>query len=276
MAYEEIIYTVTDRVATITLNRPERLNAWTPLMGQEVRSAMKSAAEDSAVNVIVFTGAGRGFCSGADLEKLESGEELRIAAQREKEYVEQQARSGSMVRADFMRKYSYFPAIPKPIISAINGPAAGLGLILILFCDLRFASEKARFSTAFSRRGLIAEYGISWMLPRIVGLSNALDLFFSARLIDAQEALRMGLVDRVFPSEGFMEGVLAYAGEIATSVSPRSIRVIKKQVFDGLFQTLSEAIEVADREMLLSIESEDFREGVASFIQKRPPLFTGK
>jgi enoyl-CoA hydratase/carnithine racemase len=182
----------------------------------------------------------------------------------------------SNIRADFRKRYSYFQAIPKPIIAAINGPAAGLGLILTLYCDLRFASEKARFSTAFSRRGLIAEHGISWMLPRIVGLSNALDLLFSARMVDAQEALRIGLVDRVSPEEGLMEGVLNYATELATLVSPRSLRVIKRLVYNAQFQTLAEATDVADEEMVLSILSEDFKEGVTHFMEKRAPVFTGK
>jgi enoyl-CoA hydratase/carnithine racemase len=277
MAYEEIIYTVADRVATITLNRPNRLNAWTSLMAEEVRGAMYSAAEDDAVRVIVLTGAGRGFCSGADMATLENAVDQGLSALTgTKTEAEREDKDTSNVQADFRKRYSYFPAIPKPIIAAINGPAAGLGLILTLYCDLRFASEKARFSTAFSRRGLIAEHGISWMLPRIVGLSNALDLLFSARMVDAQEALRIGLVDRVFPEEGLMEGVLAYATELVTSVSPRSLRVIKRQVYNAQFQTLAEATDVADEEMVLSIQSEDFKEGVTHFMEKRAPAFTGK
>lgn len=277
MAYEEIIYTVADRVATITLNRPNRLNAWTSLMAEEVRGAMYSAAEDDAVRVIVLTGAGPGFCSGADMATLKNAVDQGLSALTgTKTEAEREDKDTSNVRADFRKRYSYFPAIPKPIIAAINGPAAGLGLILTLYCDLRFASEKARFSTAFSRRGLIAEHGISWMLPRIVGLSNALDLLFSARMVDAQEALRIGLVDRVFPEEGLMEGVLTYATELATSVSPRSLRVIKRQVYNAQFQTLAEATDVADEEMVLSIQSEDFKEGVTHFMEKRAPAFTGK
>ena len=290
MTYKEIIYAVEEGVATVTLNRPERLNAWTPVMAEEVRHALNSAAEDDIVRVIVLTGAGRGFCPGADMAELQAGvehgasvlagaktaEEGVSALTGTKTVEEMEGESASKVRADFRKRYSYFPAIPKPIIAAINGPAAGLGLILALLCDLRFASEKARFSTAFSRRGLVAEHGIAWMLPRIVGLSNALDLLFSARLVDAEEALRMGLVNRVFPEAGLMEGVLAYARELATLVSPRSLRVIKKQVYDAQFQTLAEASRAADEEMVLSIQSEDFKEGVAHFIGKRAPAFTGK
>jgi len=171
---------------------------------------------------------------------------------------------------------SYFPAIGKPILAAINGSAVGLGFILTLYCDLRFASDQARFGTAFSRRGLIAEHGISWMLPRLVGVSNALDLLFSARLIDASEALRLGLVNRVLPQAEFMDGVRTYARELATLVSPRSLRVMKKQVYEALFQTLAEATDIANVEMMKSFGSADFREGVAHFLSKRPPVFTGK
>jgi enoyl-CoA hydratase/carnithine racemase len=289
MKYREIVYTISGRVATVTLNRPSRLNAWTPHMAEEVRNAMCSAAEDDAVRVIVLTGAGRGFCAGADMDELKNAATQGVPATDREKTAEQlvsvltgtktveelEGKNLDKGRADFRKRYSYLPAIPKPIIAAVNGPAAGLGLIMALYCDLRFASEKARFSTAFSRRGLIAEHGLSWILPRITGLSNALDLLFSARVIDAEEALRMGLVNRVFPEGSFMEGVEAYANELSTLVSPRSLRVIKKQVYDGQFQTLAEASEKADEQLISSIQSQDFKEGVAHFMEKRLPLFTG-
>ena len=290
MGYREIIYTKADRIATVTLNRPGWLNAWTPVMAGEVRDAMRRAADDGEVRVIVITGAGRGFCSGADIAELEntaaggvpgvdSGKSVEqrvsdLTGTRTEEELEGQ--NPHNVRADFRKRYSYLQAVPKPIIAAINGPAAGLGLIIALYCDLRFAADSARFSTAFSRRGLVAEHGISWMLPRIVGLPHALELLFSARMVDAEEALRLGLVHRVFPEERFMEDVLAYARELATSVSPRSLRVMKQQVYNALFQTLAEATRTADEELLRSIESEDFKEGVAHFVEKRTPEFTGK
>jgi len=287
--YEQIIYAVADRISTITLNRPDKLNAWTPVMAEEVRDALDRASEDEDVRVIVLTGAGRGFCAGADMMELkdaagqgasglsgtESPEEAvsLLTATKTEEQRDPENRLSAL--SDFRKRYSYLPAIPKPVIAAINGPAAGLGLIIALYCDLRFASEKARFSTAFSRRGLIAEHGISWLLPRIVGLPNALDLLFSARMVDADEALRLGLVNRLFPEASFMAGVVAYAAQLAALVSPRSLRVMKKQVWEAQFQTLAEAARTADRELVQSIESEDFKEGVAHFLEKRPPSFTG-
>src|SRR5258708_26801730 len=134
---------------------------------------------------------------------------------------------------DFQKKYSYFPSIQKPVIAAINGPAVGLGFIISLYCDLRFASDTARFGTAFAKRGLIAEYGLAWLLPRLIGPANALDLLLSARIVDAAEALRMGLVNQVYPQDSFLDKVAAYAKEIATIVSPRSMRILNQQVYNA-------------------------------------------
>ena len=275
MPNEEILYDVSDKVATITLNRPDKLNAWTAVMEREVRAAIEKAEGDEQVRVIVLTGAGRGFCAGADVSLLkqvadrgvDKGVEERVLETREK-------REG--VRPDFVQRYSYFPAVTKPVIAAINGPVVGLGLVIGLYCDLRWASESARFSTTFARRGLIAEYGMAWMLPRLVGLPNALDLLLSARTIDAHEALRLGLVNQVFSADAFLDKVRENARELASAVSPRSLRVIKRQVYDALFQTLGEAFERSEREMLASLRSEDFKEGVAHYLEKRAAAFTGR
>jgi enoyl-CoA hydratase/carnithine racemase len=281
MPNQETLYEVAKRVATITLNRPDKLNAWTAVMEQEVRAAMMEAERDENVRVIVLTGAGRGFCAGADMSLLSTVATKGLDAAQRAQAVQAGAGSGSGsgegggARADFRKKYSYFPAMTKPVIGAINGPAVGLGLVIALYCDLRFASDAARFSTAFARRGLIAEYGMAWMLPRLVGHASALDLLFSARLIDAAEAFRMGLANQVYPQDVFQEKVRDYAAELAANVSPRSLRVIKRQVYDAMFQPLGEAFEIAEREMLASLQCEDFKEGVAHFVQKRAPVFTG-
>ncbi len=274
MANQETLYDVADRVATITLNRPDKLNAWTATMDGEVRAAMQEAERDDGVRVIVLTGAGRGFCAGADISLLSTVAERGLDKKSRAQALAGTKRRG--VRPDFQKKYSYFPAIEKPVIAAINGPVVGLGLVIILYCDLRFASDAARFGTAFARRGLIAEYGMAWMLPRIVGIPNALDLLYSARMIDAQEAMRMGLVNQIFPQDDFSAKVHEFACDIALNVSPRSLRVIKRQVYGAMFEPLAKAIETAEREMLQSLQSEDFKEGVAHFLEKRPPTFTGK
>jgi enoyl-CoA hydratase/carnithine racemase len=278
MAYDEILYDVADRVATVTLNRPAKLNAWTRHMEKEVRAALSEAERDDNVRVIILTGAGRGFCAGADMQMLSSvAGGKRSEAELRQALADWLSDSGPPdVRADFKKTYSYFPSISKPILGAINGPAAGLGLVIALYCDLRFASDQAKFSTAFARRGLIAEHGISWMLPRLVGIADALDLLLSARSIDAAEALRMGLVSRVLPQESFLDGVRAYALELANMVSPRSMKIIKRQVYEALFQNLGEAVDDANQEMLKSFTCQDFQEGVAHFLEKRAPVFTGK
>jgi enoyl-CoA hydratase/carnithine racemase len=276
MPNQETNYRVADQVATITLSRPDKLNAWTAIMEREVRAAMEEAEHDENVRVIVLTGAGRGFCAGADMSLLSTVAEKGLDEARRAQGMQPTSGSGEGARGNFQKKYSYFPAVTKPVIAAINGPVVGLGLVIALYCDIRFASDAARFSTAFAQRGLIAEYGTAWMLPRLIGHSNALDLLFTARMIDAPEALRMGLVNQVLPRETFMESVQRYAGDLASNVSPRSLRVIKRQVYDAMFQTLAEAFDISEQEMLASLKCEDFREGVAHFIEKRPPVFTGK
>jgi enoyl-CoA hydratase/carnithine racemase len=277
MPTEETIYEVADRVATITLNRPDKLNAWTATMEREVRSAVEQAEFDDNVRAIVLTGAGRGFCAGADMSLLNA-----VATQGLPEDVAGRIQSGAAaregLRADFQRKYSYFLGVAKPVIAAINGPAVGLGFVIPLYCDLRWAAENARFSTVFAQRGLIAEYGLAWMLPRIVGLSDALDLLFSARTITASEALDLRLVNRVFPQDslGFAAAVHDQAAKLASSVSPRSMGVIKRQVYAGMFQTLAESFDLSVAEMVASLRSEDFKEGVAHFLEKRAPKFSGR
>ena len=171
---------------------------------------------------------------------------------------------------------TWLPSIPKPIVAAVNGPVAGLGLALVLFCDVRFASRDALFVSSFSRRGLIAEHGTSWMLSRLVGHSRALDIMLSSRRVGAEEAYRIGLADRLCAPETLLDEAHAYARDLADNVSPRSTGIIKRQLWDALLVSLADSMADADREMALSLKSADFREGVAHFVEKRPARFTGE
>lgn len=285
MGYEQILYDVEDRIATVTLNRPDRLNAYTPVLGAEIRDAMTKATADENVRVIIITGAGRGFCSGADMARLDNASKQPnkpdknsdpLAKTRAEVYDKGPIPGGNDLPQAFSYFHAYFPTVPKPIIAAINGPAAGLGMIFPLYADIRFASDKALFTTAFASRGLIAEHGIDWILPRIVGLPNALELLLSARKVYADEALQMGLVSKVFPHETFMEEVRAYAANLANNVSPRSMRVMKNQVFRSLNLDFNDAMHASIRDFVESKGTEDFKEGVAYFLEKRSPNFTGR
>ena len=270
MTYQHILYEVSDKIATITLNRPDRMNAWTATMERDVRHAMEAAAGDDNVRVIVLTGAGRAFCAGADMEALQAIDPSEIRRGENTPSFDMNR------RADWQTRYAYYPAIPKPVIGMLNGATAGIGLVHALYCDLRFAADNTVFTTSFARRGLIAEHGISWMLPRIVGHANALDLLMSARRVSSEEALRIGLVNRLCPPDQLREQTYAYARDLADFVSPSAISVIKRQLYDVPFQTLAEATIDANREMQIALKGSDFREGVASFVEKRAPKFTGK
>ncbi len=274
MTYSDILYRVENGVAIVTLNRPDRLNAWRAEMERDVRAAMRAASDDDAVRVIVLTGAGRGFCAGADMGLLQTtvdAGQVPGAAPSAARPTPFDETSGD----DFKRQYSFFPAVPKPIIAAINGACAGLGMVMALYADIRFAADAAVFTTAFSRRGLIAEHGISWLLPRTVGMAHAADLLFSARKVRADEALAMGLVSRVIPLPDLEAEVMAYAQMLASEVSPRSLREMKREIWNAQFQTLGQAIDAANIDMRGSFTSADFKEGVAHFVEKRGPAFTG-
>ena len=279
-AYETILYSVKDGVAVVTLNRPESLNAYTATMGDELRDAVCAAARDQDVRVIVLTGAGRGFCAGADMKLLQKISPAAPGERRAPEAASPQPdlgkHPGPSLGNRFDGRFGYFFRAGKPIIAALNGPTAGLGFVLALYADVRFAASEAKFTTSFSQRGLIAEHGISWLLPRLVGPSHALDLLLSARKFGAAEAERIGLVNRVLPQAGFMDEVMVYARALADTVSPRSTAVMKAQVWNALFQDYNEALAVADQEMQHSFASADFKEGVSHFVEKRAPRFTGR
>jgi enoyl-CoA hydratase/carnithine racemase len=274
--YEDLLYEARDGVAVISLNRPQALNAFTAAMGQSIERAVADAAADGAVRVIVITGAGRGFCAGADMNLLQQIKPAGQAVTRAQN-VKHDFRSslGPDVGPHYGGRFGYLLQCRKPVIAAINGPAAGLGLVLALYADVRFAGSEAKLTTSFAQRGLIAEHGISWLLPRLVGPAHALDLLLSARKLAAAEAERIGLVNKVFAQGSFLPEVLAYAGALAKTVSPRSTAVIKAQIWKAMFQDFNDALAVADGEMQKSFASADFKEGVAHFVEKRAPAFTG-
>ena len=249
---------VSEGVAVLTLNRPDRLNAWTAEMEQTYFGMLEECADSSDVRVIVVTGAGRGFCAGADMQEL-------------------QAIGNGGPSAEEVARERYPQSLPltiaKPIVAAINGACAGIGLVQALMCDIRFAAEGAKITTAFARRGLVAEHGISWILPRVVGPSRALDLLLSGRVVLADEALQLGLVNRVLAPERLLEATLDYARELAVNCSPASMATMKRQVYGDLELGLLDATAAADRLMLESFTAPDFVEGVTSFLERRDPRF---
>ncbi len=259
MSDDAVLYEVRDRTALITLNRPERLNAWNSAIHQGYFDSLDRAAADPEVRVIVVTGAGRGFCAGADMNVLQGigdndgGED-----------------SG---REPDPRNHTHAMTIPKPIIAAVNGACAGLGFVHALACDLRFAAEGAKFTVAFSRRGLIAEHGCSWTLPRLVGQAVALDLMLSGRVFLAEEAKELGVVNQVFAPDELLDATMAYAKDLADNVSPTSMAVMKHQVYNHPMLPIGDALAESNQFMRESLRRPDFKEGVASFVEKRPPEF---
>jgi enoyl-CoA hydratase/carnithine racemase len=255
---EVVLKQVDDGVAVLTLNRPERLNAWTAEMENAYFGMLEECAGSPEVRVIVVTGSGRGFCAGADMKDLQAiGDGGLDASEHAVE-----------------RRPQTFPmSIPKPIVAAINGACAGIGLVQALMCDVRFAAEGAKLTTAFARRGLVAEHGISWLLPRLVGPARALDLLLSGRVVLAEEAFDLGLLNRVIAPDSLLEQTVDYAREIALSCSPASMATMKRQVYADLQRTLPEALGEADQLMLDSFTAPDFVEGVTSFLERRDPRF---
>ncbi len=257
---DAVLYEVRDRVAIITFNRPDRLNAWGPEIHQGYFTALDRAAADPEVRVIVVTGAGRGWCAGADMDVLQG------------------IGDAGGFRDDEPRpahewKHTHAMTIPKPVIAAVNGACAGLGFVHALACDIRFAAEGAKFTVAFGRRGLIGEWGMSWMLPRLVGHAVALDLMLSSRIFLADEAKELGVVNRVCPLDQLMDETLDYAADLATNVSPTSMAVMKQQVYTHPQLPIDDAVTESIRLMEESVRRPDFKEGVASFVEKRPPNF---
>jgi enoyl-CoA hydratase/carnithine racemase len=263
-------YDVADGVATITLHRPERLNAWTAQMNAEYRSNLSRAAGDPTVRVIVVTGAGRGFCAGAESEDLAGHVERGAYRTWDSDALE---RPGYGVRPEFDAELAYHFGIEKPIIAAINGPVAGIGFALACYCDLRFAAAGAKFTTAHGRLGLPCAFGLAWLLPRLIGLPRAMDLILSSRTFTAEEARELGLVKAVVPGDELGDTVREYARMLATSVSPASMAASKRQVYEAFHQTAAESVRTAEALLDPMMSGPDYREGVAALREKRAAHF---
>jgi enoyl-CoA hydratase/carnithine racemase len=258
---DQILYEVSDPVATIRLNRPDKLNALTYPMLRALREAVDAAAEDPRVVGLVITGEGRGFCAGLDASVL-----AETSA----------AGSGSRPReapGELPGLVSYLLRVPKPVIAAVNGPAAGGGFVLAALCDVRFASTQASFTTVFSKRGLVAEHGTSWILPRLLGAGRALELLWSSRRVSAEEALRIGLVEFVTEPVELVARAQGFVRELAANVSPGSLRETKRLVYDHFGLGYEAALRDADAAQWRAIDHPDALEGARSYLEKRPPRF---
>jgi enoyl-CoA hydratase/carnithine racemase len=272
--YDEIKYEVDGPSAVITLNRPEALNALTNNMMEELKHALAAAESDDSVVGIILTGEGRGFSAGMDMNALDSqasGGDLNDGV--ELKNLDADPGDKSM-GPDFEVAFTYIMSIRKPIIVALNGVCAGLGMSIALLCDMRFASENGRFVTAFSQRGLVAEHGQSWILPRLIGPARALDMLWSSRRVDAAEAMEMGLVQRIFPQDELLDQTKAYIQDLADRAAPVSMMVMKQQIYRHLNMSLGEAMRETNKLMAESLVKNDFAEGVKSFMEKRPPQFS--
>jgi enoyl-CoA hydratase/carnithine racemase len=263
-------YEVRDHVATVTLHRPDRLNAWTGRMHAEYRALLDRAGSDPAVRVIVVTGSGRAFCAGADSRALEGHVERGAY---DAGLGDDVAMPGYGVRPEFDADFAYHFGIPKPIIAAVNGPAAGVGLVLACYCDLRFAARGAKLTTSHGRLGLPAEYGLSWLLPRLIGVTRAADLLLSSRVVLAEEAEQLGLVNRALPAGELLPHTYAYAGRLATEIAPSSLAVTKLQLYRDLHGDVATSVDDASTRMAEMMRGADFAEGVAALTEKRSPAF---
>lgn len=267
-------FEVKDGVGLVRLNRPDRGNSWTHRMNAEYRWIMESFDKNPEVRVIVVTGAGRQFCVGADFRALEHHQESK------RDYVKataelQMATPGAGVHPEFDHELIWHWGLSKPVIAAINGACAGIAVALAAFCDLRFAASGAKITTSTARLGLPAEYGLSWVLPRLVGLAPAVDILFTGRVVQAAEMKDLGFLHGVLPSEGFEEQVLAKAREMARSISPVAVQTAKRQIYAEQLHLLPGTSVEHSKELTAQLlKHPDCREGVSAMQEKRMPSFS--
>lgn len=261
-----VCWQVAEGVGLLTLDRPDRLNAWTIRMEREYRHVLLAADADPDVRVIVVTGAGRGFCAGADLKALdrivEAGDYNEAAGPRREDEPDEDAHAPTLAAR-----------LSKPVIAAVNGPVAGVGFVVMCFADVRFAAAGAKLTTSFGRLGLPAEHGVSWVLPRLVGLGAAADLLYSSRVVLAEEAAELGLVNRVLPPDDLVPFTMEYAARMAAEISPSSLRTMKAQLWTDAVMPLDQVVTHAVGVMERMVTEDDFAEGTAAFAGHRPPKF---
>ncbi|PND56456.1 enoyl-CoA hydratase [Mycobacterium sp. ENV421] len=263
-AAEPVLYEVLDSgVAVLTFNRPERMNGWGGGLAAGFYAGMDAADADPDVRAIVVTGSGRAFCAGADMGDLSSISSASVDT----------AGEADLTKMVGERHPLFVTTVRKPVIAAINGACAGIGLTQALMCDIRLAAAGAKFTTSFVRRGLIAEYGISWILPKVVGWGAALDLLMSGRVFYAEEAFELGMVKEVVAPDELLGRAIEYAEDIAANCAPSSLAVIKRQVYGDALREAADASGRAEALMHESMQRPDFIEGITAFFEKRPPNF---
>lgn len=273
MELKAVKYAIADEIATITLNRPHRMNAWTGRMHTEYRWALNEAEQDSRVRAIIVTGAGRGFCVGADTKALEGHIEK---GGYDPGTPDPLAEPGFGVRPEFDASFAYHFGLSKPVVAAINGPAAGVGLALACYADIRFAVPGVKFTTAHGKLNLPAEFGLSWLLPRMVGLARANDLLLTSRVFMSDEAEALGIVNRIVAPDALIDETRAYVGGMIRSVSPGSLRETRRQIYTDLHRDVGTAVIESERLVDEMMKQGDYREGVNAYLEKRSPQWKGE
>lgn len=273
MELKAVKYEVAERIGTITLNRPHRMNAWTGRMHTEYRWALNEAENDPAVRAIIVTGEGRGFCVGADSQALEG----HVAkGGYDPGTPDPLAEPGFGIRPEFDASFAYHFGLTKPIVAAINGPAAGVGLVLACYADIRFAVPGVKFTTAHGKLNLPAEFGLSWLLPRMIGLAHANDLLLTSRVFMSEEAAELGIVKRIVAPGDLIPETRAYVLDMIATVSPGSLRETRRQIYTDLHRDVGTAVTESETLVNEMMKQRDYREGVSAFLEKRLPQWTGE